>query len=472
MTARTGWRRAAAVLALPLVLAACGTQHAGSGAGSPDGLPLLHVGSRGAGGADAAMAGGATGGATDGYPLVGPLPDGPAAAHVYRYGPRTADEADVAALATALHLAADPVRHAHGWQVDGPTATLRVRDDGTWSFWRDDATCPFRVDVDAADLTQVAVGCAAPLPSTTEAVSGSTALAVAAPVLAASDATGTPVVQRSDVAYVRAGRVVDGRTVVGADTSVSVDAAGVRDANGTVGTPSTGPEYPILSAAKALDLLRAMPKPAIACMVGATCPGVGPVHVTGATLGLVPGDDAGTPVLLPAWLFSTQEDPSPLAVMAVADAYLADPEPAPGASGSASAVPGSTGGGSPGSDGRGAATSFPEPPATASDLPGTPVVAPPVLTTGVRISRATVSGDGLTLTLHGTGGVCATYRADAKADSTHVYAVLTATLTSTPGQACPDLAREVEASVHLDAPLGSRTVLDASDPAMPAVRVG
>ena len=457
-----GRRWAAGLLALPLLLAACGTQHAGSGSGSGSDLPLLHVGTRVS---TAAMDAGGTS-ADSGYPLVGTLPEGPTSAVVYRYpsGESPADAA--AALAAALHLTAAPVRHAHGWTVAGSAAELRVRDDGAWSYWRTDATCPYRVDVDTADGSSTAVGCAAPLPVAKNAVSDSAALAAATPVLTASGATGTPRVDRADVVRVSASRTVAGLAVVGGDTWVTVDASGVVDATGSAGTPAAGPSYPILTAAQALDVLRAQPRPAIACVAGASCPGVGPMHVTGAVLGLVPGDDAGTSVLLPAWLFSVQEQTTPVAVMAVTDAYLADPSPGPDAGAtSPGSVPGSSGSG-----GSGVATS-PEPVPPASDLP-LPTTSPSVpVSHGVSIDRATVSADGRTLTLWGEGGVCETYTAQAKEDADHVYAVLTASWTKT-GVACPALAKAVSATVTLAAPLGKRTVLDAGSSSLPTVPVG
>ena len=59
----------------------------------------------------------------------------------------------------------------------------------------------------------------------------------------------------------------------------------------------------------------------------------------------------------------------------------------------------------------------------------------------------------------------------AKEDSGHVYAVLTATPKKPTGMACPDLAKQVSASLTLEAPLGSRTVVDTSAPSLPTVPV-
>jgi hypothetical protein len=465
-TRARGRRFAVGLVALPLVLAACGSQHVGAGSGSgaaADGLPLLHVGVRD--GAAAAMEG--TGGAADDpYPVVGVLPAGPKTAVVYRFSTGATPDDTAVALAAALHLAGSPVRHDHGWSVAAGGAELRVRDDGSWSFWRSDATCPYRVDVDTADNSQTAVGCAAPIPGAKDSVTDAEALAAAVPVLTASGATGTPSVNRADLVRVSASRVVDDLQVSGGDTSVTVDRDGVVDATGITGTPAAGPAYPIITAAQALDVLRAQPKPAIACVAGATCPGVGPEHVTGAVLGLVPGDDDGTSVLLPAWLFTVKEQSTPIAVMAVQDQFLA--QPSTGVDGNPSAVAGSSGGSTGSGGGSVGSSPEPVPPATDQPAPASPTSGPAARP--VTIDRATLNADGRTLTLWGEGGLCADYTAVAKEDADHVYAVLTST-PSQDGKICPAMAKQVSASVTLQDPLGARTVLDAGIASMPTVPV-
>jgi hypothetical protein len=460
-TTRTRARRwAVGLVALPLVLTACGTQHVGSGPGSgtaADGLPLLHVGTR-----DAAAAMDVAGSAGDPYPVVGVLPAGPRTAVVYRFSTGATPDDAAVALAAALRLSGDPVRHDHGWSVAAGGSELRVRDDGSWSYWRSDATCPYRVDVDTADDSQTAVGCAAPRPVAQDAVTDAAALAAALPVLTASGATGTPSVNHADLVRVSASRVMDRLQVSGGDTSVSVDGSGVVDATGITTTPAAGPAYPILTAAQALDVLRAQPKPAIACVAGATCPGLGPEHVTGASLGLVPGDDGGVAVLLPAWLFTVEEQATPIAVMAVQDQYLAQPSTGP------SAVPGSSGGSSGSGGGTVVSSPGPVPPASDQPAPASPPTGP--VTRTVTIDRATLSTDGRTLTLWGEGGMCEVYSAAAKQDGVHVYAVLTSTPTKV-GVACPAMAKQVSASVTLQDPLGTRTVLDAGIASMPTVPV-
>lgn len=467
-TTRRGLRTGlvALPLTIPLVLAGCGTQHAGSGsAGGSTDLPVLHVGVQPQ--AMDSMDASDVAGADTTYPLVGTLPTGPTSAVVYRFAssPTGSDLAD--RLGAALHLSGTPTRHAHGWEVTGDQGWLRLRDDGTWAYWSSRADCPDQVDIDSADGSVTAISCPAPLPTPKDVMTDAEALAAAKPVLAAAGADGTPTVTRYDLVEVSAERTVDGLDVVGGDTSVTVGSSGILSASGTAGTPDAGPAYPIVTAAQALALLRVQPQPAIACIQGAFCPGVGVRHVTGARLGLVPGDDAGTPVLLPAWLFTVKEQAAPIAMMAVQARYLADPDSGSGGgTASASSVPGSSGGGSAASPG----SPVPVPPATDMPAPAPSATSAP-RSSAVTIDRATLSADGRTLTLWGEGGVCSDYTADSKEDATHVYAVLRATPSKPSGMACPDLAKAVSASVTLDAPLGSRTVVDSGDPAMPSVPV-
>jgi hypothetical protein len=188
--------------------------------------------------------------------------------------------------------------------------------------------------------------------------------------------------------------------------------------------------------------------------------------VTGASLGLVPGDDGGVAVLLPAWLFTVKEQSTPIAVMAVQDQYLAQPSAGP--DGSPSAVAGSSGGSSGSGGGTVVSSPEPVPPATDQPAPASPPSGPAART--VTIDRATLSADGRTLTLWGEGGMCEVYSADAKEDGDHVYAVLSSTPTNQ-GVACPAMAKQVSASLTLQDPLGTRTVLDVGIASMPKVPV-
>ena len=468
-TSTSHGRRAACAVVVALALAACGNQVAGSGGSGS--LPLLRIGTGQYGAADAvAPRSGGSGAATDDpYPLRGTLPSGPSTAPVYRFATTGVTASDVAALAVALGVTASPVRHPHGWDVATTSGDVRVHDGGTsWSYSRVASDCPsYVVDIDNADGATSANGCAVAVPPATTnaptatpaaAPDGATALAAAGPVLRATglDPTQARVMPASTGYPVRTVVVdpaVAGLATSGVRTTVDVDAQGVLGATGVLAAPSAGDAYPIVSAAAALDLLRAMPRPeiAISCVQGAVCPGVGPRPVTGATLGLAQAYDAGTEILVPAWLFTVTGSDDPVAVVAVERRYLGDPNPDPigSAPGATSAPnPGTSGGGSgsvPGSSG-GPATPVPvtEPPS-------------PILS----VQSVALGKDGSTLLLGGVGGVCDDYSGAATETSGAVTVSIVATPQS-PGQVCAAMAREFTVTVTLASPWSGRSIVDAA----------
>jgi hypothetical protein len=452
--------RTATGVAAVLALTACGTQ---VGTGGGDEPPPLLIGSASSavGAADTASHSGRGGAVT----LDGTLPTGPDRAATYRYGADRTPQSQVRDLASALGLSADPVRRAHGWEVSTGGALLRVRDgDGEWSYSRAGLTCPaYLVDVES-EYGGSTVSCAAggrddsdatpavPVPTDAQALAG------AAPVLALAgldDAArvldaGGGALSRTVVAD----PVVAGLPTTGIRSVVDVDSTGVLGAYGRLGATSEGPTYPIVSARTAYDRLVSAPRPLaeLACPAskdGSTvCPEPTPLVVTGAVLGLELAYDAGAPVLVPAWLFSTRGSDEPLAAIAVEPRYLADPAPDTG-SGPGS-DPGS--GSSPGSGG-----ASEEPPV---DSPVAPPAQPGTL--GAGVSSASIAADGRTLTLIGWGGVCATYSGIADEGGSTVKVQIVGTSTIGPDEACIDMAQEVEVQVLLERPLGSRTVTDVT----------
>jgi len=510
----------AGALATVLSLAACGSHLAGSGGSLPLlRIGTSSYGAADAVAARASGSG-AAGSSQDPYPLSGTLPDGPSSATVYRFSADASSSTDVAALAKALGVAGTPARHAHGWEVSSKAGDVRVHDGGTaWSYARGTSDCPsYAVDIDNADGSISSSGCtvaippgdiltlpgagssgsgggvasgsasavpcpgptppATPPPYCTGTADSSTtttrpplgnvpptdagALAAAMPVLAAVglDAEQARVLDGADGYPVRTvvlDPTVDGLRTSGDRTVVDVDTDGVLGATGVLATPTAGDSYPIVTAAAALDLLRAMPQPeiAIACVQGKVCPGIGPKPVTGAVLGLSMAYDAGAPVLVPAWLFTVTGSDEPVAVVAVEQKYLADPTQGPnpvgsGPDASSAPNPGSSGGGSdssPGSPGgSGPATPVPvtEPPA-------------PVLS----VQSVTLGKDGTTLVLGGVGGVCDDYSGKAEETSTTVTVSIVAT-PKTPDGVCPALAKEFTVTVTLSAPWDNRTIVDAA----------
>ena len=139
-----------------LALTACGTQKATTGSG--DQLPVLHIGqSSQALGAPAAMDSKI---AAPGWVFKGTDPATPTSGPVLQYNPTAAAEAQVAELATSLGLTSAPTKHAHGWEVTGSTATLRVRENGEWAYARETGPCAgVYLDIDSADGNS-AVACA------------------------------------------------------------------------------------------------------------------------------------------------------------------------------------------------------------------------------------------------------------------------------------------------------------------------
>jgi hypothetical protein len=448
---RDAGRLGALGLVAVLSLAGCGSEVASGSGSGPVGTPALHVGRF-------AVAGTSSIGA-DRYPLAGTLPQGPASETALRYDDTGAGEDRVRALALALGVDAAPSRHSHGWQVASPNGVLLVRDgaDQPWSFSRTAGTCPlYSVDIDHADATSSAVGCAVSPSGSGTSVAPPTeheALDAARPVLAhvgVDLTTASAAVQYAGLRTVTVDPVVDGAPTAGLRTVVAISRSGLAAASGHLGTASEGPAYPIVSARQALERLRAQQfaLPEIACApqpdLPADCAGPSPQIVTGATLGRLSADDGGSGVLVPAWLFSVRGSDEPVPVIAVTDEYLADvvtvsgPVATPGAG----QEPGSPGSALPG------APDQPVSPAPTSDAP-------------LQVVSVSASADGRVLTLTGWGGVCSSYHGTADETSAQVSVGIVGTSMS-PGTACIAMAKQISVTVQLDAPLASRTVVDAA----------
>jgi hypothetical protein len=191
-----------------------------------------------------------------------------------------------------------------------------------------------------------------PVPSPVPApqpVSADDAARAARPILEAVDLDpGTARVQSAgDQRDVVVRPRVDGLTVVGLDTRVTVGPDGdITDAAGWLATPTPGPDYPVITAQAAFERLHDQPRPLMAEMpcqvpVGATdCPAPPDRIVRGAQLGLTLGYESGGALLLvPAWLFDVRGQEDPAVVVAVEPDYLGQPDATTGGS-----APGSTGG--------------------------------------------------------------------------------------------------------------------------------
>ncbi|MHB1614062.1 MAG: hypothetical protein ACYCXA_06575 [Actinomycetes bacterium] len=296
-----------------------------------------------------------------GWVLVGTLPDQPRQARVRRWAADAASASGVVRLGDALGLTGRPVRHANGWMLSTPAGDLRVRDGSgaPWAYVRADVgSCPpFSVDIDHSGPGP-SVGCAvattpgAPVPAA--GPDGTATRAAAAPLLATLGITGIGQVGiGAPASTLSVSPTVDGLPTVGEDTTVVVDAVGIRAATGRLQAPLASDTYPLRSARDAFDALVNGPRPMLARYCGPvpsssvpvpepTCPAPEPTRVTGARLGLMLAYDAtgtGSYLLVPAWLFTVEGSVEPVPVIAVAPAYLTAPTTSmPGASGTSGAA--------------------------------------------------------------------------------------------------------------------------------------
>lgn len=347
-----------AALAVGAVLAACAASAPPSAA-----PPTLVLGEL-----TGAIAKAAGSDVAPGYRFPTAFPSTPTSAQVWRVPGTALDTDTVVRLARALHLEPAVREHAHGWVVSSSAGELRVRaDTGEWVYTRADRlSCPPRMlDVDQADPLEGTVGCAVASPVTpgatppppTPAPADATARELATPVidvvrtLGGGILAGTPVVERyDDLAAVRFRPTVDGWPTLGLDTTVDVDARGIRDAAGWLAAPTAGARYPLRSAAQAARDLSTLPQPAIACpLVGAPEPmppgpcRTEPPTITAVRLGLLLAwDQSGSlprPILVPAWFFATDASSEPIPIVAVDPRYLGEKTAAGSPAPSGSAVP-------------------------------------------------------------------------------------------------------------------------------------
>ena len=238
---------------------------------------------------------------------------------------------------------------------------------------------------------------------------------------------------------------VDSRPTTGFTTTVTASDEGVLWGQGWASRTRGGDTYPVLSANEAGDglvrtplpmPLRAGPQPVPDTMDPLACGG--PVTVTAARLGLSLQWQGERPLLVPAWLFSVEGSPHPLAQVAVDPAYLAAPEPGTG-----------SGGGSSGSVGSG--TVEPQPPTTVSpDEPAS------------QFTAVTRSADDRSLEVTFWGGVEECNAFDVPATETARTVELTLRVRPRGAQACIELAQQHTRTVQLGEPLGLRTVVDAA----------
>jgi hypothetical protein len=385
------------------------------------------------------------------YRVDGPLPDGPGEAPVYRARGQVGKE-DVARLAKALGVEGTPVAQGEAWKVgagqdgSGPSLQVNRQAPGAWTFSR---YAPGTDDCKGTDT------CTTPR-SGGSPVSEAEAEKAAAPVLKALgqddaklDASQVMGAQR----VVNAAPEVGGLPTHGWTTGVTVGSDGeVVGGSGQLKTPVKGDTYPVVGAAKALELMEKRPadhrmgiggcaspvplKDRLEQPCGSSASGAPEqdvVTVRNAVFGLASHFVDGRQALVPSWLFEVTapgaKDPFTVTYPAVDPKYLASPTPS-----GPSDKP----------------TSAPEP-------------------RDVKVDGYRAEGAELTVTF--TGGVCADY--DVKASESGEDEVkVTVTSTPWPDKICIMIAKQFQKTVQLDEPLGDRAVVGSDGKGVPLAKEG
>jgi len=276
-----------------LVLTACGTQKATTGSG--DQLPVLHIGqSSQALGAPAAMDSKI---AAPGWVFKGTDPATPTSGPVLQYDTTAAAEAQVAELATSLGLTSAPTKHAHGWEVTGSTATLRVRDTGDWAYARETGPCAgVYLDIDTADGNS-AVACA----------DGSVSVASGSVSNTASVTTGTGLAMGTTAAPDPAGTVAPA-TGLAMGTTAAPDPAGIvppAAPTSAATAPSAATTTAPIDCGPAVDCVSVSPPtcvggPAVDCGPASLAPAVPDATALAAATPIIKAAHlAGTPFVAP-----------------------------------------------------------------------------------------------------------------------------------------------------------------------------
>jgi hypothetical protein len=455
------------------------------------------------------------------YQLTGTLPKGPKTAAVYR-ADQQVSQAQVQRLAGLLGLHGPVTSDAASWRVraagSGPSLLVSRAAPGEWQYTRSGAgqmdsqpgrspagsvSSPVQPSAPAAPPQPVgpgdsgsSTGNAGPADSGTPPVSAEKAGAVAAPLLdglglsgARTDTAETVGAQR----MVTADPVVDGLPTTGWATTLEVGPDGtLSTAGGRLASLTKGDTYPVVSAQTAFKQLSA---PTVglgsdnglpACMVplrpeqpaAPATPGQGtkpaqgnklartlpcvpgsghPVQVRGAAFGLAFRYVSGAPALVPSWLFATA--PAGVARTMVTAETAVDPAYIEGGSSASSAPPpGSVDPGGPMQPGPAPSAQPGGPtPSAVSPYPVDPQPAAP------RVKVSGYQAVGSTLDVVFYGGICNPYKVTAVETASEVRVTVTAVSSGSQHKMCPMIARGFTQKVQLKQPLGSRTVVDASD---------
>ncbi|MBU7599489.1 hypothetical protein JGS22_018150 [Streptomyces sp. P38-E01] len=467
-------RRLAAVsVAAAVVLAAGGTYFAQAQVGSdsssgapsaqreddPEPLELDGHGGAGEPGKSAAPS----------YELTGDSDRGPARAPVYRTA--KVDEKSVIDLARELGAEGEPDKRGETWVVgegrSGPALRVSGTSEGRqgqWSFSRyspgaeprcgklpqpdKPPRCPSTAagpDTPAGSEPTPGDGTAAERPAGQEPVSEREARKSAEPVLrvlglekAELDSSTTQGALRT----VKARPALGGLAVEGWDTRLTIGSDGklVRG-HGALAPLTKGSEYPVLDADRTLAELnrhRPVHHPDIQC-IKEPCEGPkgGPAKVLDASFVLAAHSAQGKRVLVPSWSFELGAGKS-VSHPAIDPEFLAKESRKDGTSGNAGS------GSQPGRPG--------------SEQPADP--SPP----GESVEPYR-SGD-RELTVHFWGGACSDYTVKAEESGERVR-ITVVEKPRDPGGVCIKVAKAMEETVTLDAPVGDRAVVDEKGKELP-----
>ncbi|MET9499747.1 hypothetical protein [Streptomyces sp. NPDC006552] len=396
------------------------------------------------------------------YKATGTLPDGPGEAPVYR-ATGTVTAAEVATLAAAFDVHGTPRLVDGAWRLgpagdgSGPSLQVNRAAPGTWTYARYAPSAGSKCAGPAKCPDPAGGG------SEQDAVSESAAKRSAAPVLkalgqddAALDATQLMGATR----VVNADPTVGGLPTYGWSTGIQVGADGrVSGGSGQLKAPVEGATYPTVGAKETIERLNSaaagdrgtvggcasaapLDGRSAGSGEGAGCtpssprpPAATTVSVTGATFGLAAHYVDGRQALVPSWLFRVEPGGGgkefTVTHPAVEPKFLVAP---------------------------GSSTS----PTAPSSSAGTDEH-------DVRVQGYGTAGR--TLTLHFTGGVCATYAATARESGGKVAVRVTST--EKKGGVCVKVAKFYTLPVTLDAPLDGRKVVGTDGSAVaPAQKNG
>ncbi len=285
------------------------------------------------------------------YLFTGAFPSTPDQGTVWRLSASAGSQTLATSLASALGFADPPTPDADGWTARQGDAVLRIYDSPGTPFAFDaspgDGACP-SIPIDGYGGPDTAVGCAIPVepdggaatgPATTATPSGSDVARVADDLAAAIGMDVTVTTQQGQpYSTATLAPNVDGAPTSGLSSTLVLDERGVLAASGWLAPLVDGglirdDSYPLRSSKDSFGDLASAPMPAIACPemqdeASAMLCG-GDLVLDRAQYGLVAVDEAGIPVLVPAWIFSDRGSgqDAMVALIAVQRQFLADPEP-------------------------------------------------------------------------------------------------------------------------------------------------